>query len=49
MYSDLDSTPTICLSVLGTPTIDGNLILGWLSPEYPALITPEPLSITIAF
>merc|ERR1711988_1026818 len=49
MYSDLDSTPTICLSLLGYPTIDGNLTDGWLSPEKPALMTPDPLSITIAF
>jgi len=38
--------PTIMLSYLGLPTIDGKDDLGASSPDNPALHIPDPLSIT---
>jgi hypothetical protein len=46
MYSFKTS---IYLSFLGTPTIDGNYTDGRPSPEKPALMALEPLSMTIFF
>jgi len=42
------SIPTMISGSLGLPTIEGKYVLGASSPAIPALIIPEPLSMTTA-